>query len=236
MPPEIKPAKLALFSGLHEFGPYQKGAARYKIHERFPDLVPAPDKFQVRRPYVSEKNFPLICDTIVWAIEEQIIRDEIDPSSIEAIVGVPQVGNHFADRLSRRLNELTGCIVPVFRFEKEELEGGRRRVSERMYGDFPAEGQCALIVDDLFSTGESVFETAEAMRRNNLDPIWVAGALDRRLTGVERLKQAGFTVITAATVEEFYDFSVDRKLISEQDRDAGLKFIGEAQKRLLAAA
>jgi orotate phosphoribosyltransferase len=235
---ELTPAQIALFNTLHVSNGFQIDVSgfRYKMHERYPDLPLAPTKIQVRDnpPFKSGYFFPL-CNSFGWAIAENILQTKIDLSHIDALVGVPEVGNHLAQSVSRELVRLANVSIPVFQLEKENLADGTRRVTNNLHGDFHP-GQRVIIIEDVMSTAASTDEAERGVTNNGLYVVHRAAGVDRELTGLQRLRNDGKSVSVALPISQFYERSLAerRSGFTEEVYEKCIEFDHLVRERILA--
>jgi orotate phosphoribosyltransferase len=213
MPVELTSAQIALFNTLHVSNGFQIDPVgfHYKVHEKYPELPPAPTKIQVRDnpPFKSGYFLPL-CNSFGWAIAENLLETGIDLKQIDALVGVPETGNHIARAVARELERLSGVSLSTLRLEKENLPDGKRRVTNQLHGNFQP-GQRVIIIEDIISTAASTEETERGITDNGLYVVHRVAGVDRELTGLKRLRNAGKSVSAALTISQFYERSLQER-------------------------
>lgn len=226
---KLTPSERAFIHNIHTSGVYVEGEASYKINDRFPSLRLAPDKMQLRQgAHITPKQYQGICDSFGFVVADKLRRVGVDFSKIDGIVGVPDAGNNLAKALAVHTARYRPESMPVFELKKAALDNP---VSNELSAEAQP-GQRVIVVDDLISTAESVLKTIIALQRNQLVVVRVAAAFDRELLGVERLEANGFDVTTLMKISQFYDYSVQKKLILPETRIAALAFIKDAQELL----
>ena len=114
---------------------------------------------------------------------------------------------------------------PMVYARKENKDYGTKKKIEGVY----KEGQTALIIDDLITTGGSKFETAEPFEASGLKITDFVVLVDREQGGGRRLEEKGYKLHSVIGINELLDILKDEGKISEEDYDRSKKFIAETQ-------
>ena len=110
----------------------------------------------------------------------RIIMNEIGKKKIDKIMGVPTAGVPFATLVSQKL------ALPLIYYRKDRKKHGVRKKIEGTL----EKNDRVLIADDLVTTGESVRDSAQAVREQGGIASDLVALLDREQGGAERLRRA----------------------------------------------
>lgn len=114
---------------------------------------------------------------------------------------------------------------PMVYARKEVKDYGTKKKLEGVY----KEGQTALIIDDLITTGGSKFETAEPFEASGLKITDFVVLVDREQGGGRQLEEKGYKLHSIIGINELLDILKEEGKISENDYDRSKKFIAESQ-------
>ena len=90
-------------------------------------------------------------------------------------------------------------------------------------------GANCVIVEDVVTTGGSVLETAEALRKIGLVVDTAVVLLNREQGGRERLQQHGITLHSVLSVHQVLDSLYRQQLISQDTMKLSTEFISNTQ-------
>jgi orotate phosphoribosyltransferase len=116
----------------------------------------------------------------------------IAPLPFDLICGVPYTALPFATSLSLKMD------LPMVMQRKEVKEHGLRKAVEGIF----APGQRCLVIEDVITSGSSVLQSVEALRREQLEVADVAVVIDRQQGGRNLLEAQGLRVHPLLTLEE----------------------------------
>lgn len=133
-------------------------------------------------------SYPRILATIA-----QVMAEKIQTLSFDLICGVPYTALPFAALISVQNH------IPMVLRRKEKKEYGTGRLIE---GVFQTNQRCILI-EDVITSGASIFETAETLRTSGLIVQDAVVLVDRMQGGVRQLQKQGIRVHSILTIEEF---------------------------------
>ena len=114
---------------------------------------------------------------------------------------------------------------PMVYARKEVKDYGTKKKIEGVF----KEGQTALIIDDLITTGGSKFETAEPFEASGLKITDFIVLVDREQGGATQLEAKGYKLHSVIGINELLDILKDENKISDDDYDRAKKFISETQ-------
>lgn len=169
--------KKQLILDLHDVGALKFGSFKLKSGATSPFYIDL-------RGIIS---YPRIMRNLVALITELVKDLEFD-----VITGIPYTALPLASLLSDALD------VPLVYQRKEAKAYGTSKLIE---GVFEA-GQTCLVIDDLITTGESKFESAEALEAAGLKVQDFIIVVDRSPNGTEILAERGYRLESIITIED----------------------------------
>ncbi len=118
-------------------------------------------------------------------LEELIDNEEIK----DLLVIAPDMG---AMERARYYAEMLGVDVGVFykRRDLSKVVNGKNPIVEHMYMGASPEGKDVIIVDDMISSGASILEVAEFLRKKGVDKIFLIVTFSLFTEGIDRFKEA----------------------------------------------
>jgi len=114
---------------------------------------------------------------------------------------------------------------PMVYARKEVKDYGTKKKLEGVF----KEGQTALIIDDLITTGGSKFETIEPFQEAGLKITDFIVLVDREQGGRKQLEAKGYNLHSVIGINELLDILRDENKVSEDDYGRVKKFIAESQ-------
>jgi len=114
---------------------------------------------------------------------------------------------------------------PMVYARKEVKDYGTKKKLEGVF----EEGQTALIIDDLITTGGSKFETAEPFEASGLKITDFIVLVDREQGGGTKLEAKGYKLHSVIGINEILDTLKEEGKISDDDYGRSKKFIAETQ-------
>jgi uridine monophosphate synthetase len=128
--------------------------------------------------------------------------EKIKDLKFDIICGVPYTALPIATAISLKYN------IPMVMRRKEVKDYGTKKAIE---GNFSAE-QKVLVIEDLVTSGQSVFETIEPLEHEGLVVENVVVMLDREQGGKKHIEEKNKKLFAVATISEMVD------ILSETDR------------------
>ncbi|KAL6732829.1 hypothetical protein Aduo_003546 [Ancylostoma duodenale] len=122
------------------------------------------------------------------------------------VVGVPYAALPLATHVSDILD------VPMLMKRKEVKSYGTGKLIEGVY----QAGGTALVVEDVVTSGESIRETAEALRNEGLKVTDAVAVLDRQQGGTKELSKASINFHSVLTMEKILDGMIAKNQITEE--------------------
>lgn len=135
------------------------------------------------------------------------------------IAGIPYTALPIATAISIEKN------WPMVYARKEVKDYGTKKKIEGVY----QEGQTALIIDDLITTGGSKFETVEPFEASGLKITDFIVLVDREQGGAKQLESKGYKLHSVIGINEILDILKEEEKISEEDYHRAKTFIAETQ-------
>ncbi len=118
--------------------------------------------------------------------------EKIEGRKYDRICGVPYTALPIATALSLKFD------LPMVMRRKEVKEYGTKRIIE---GNFE-KGQRCLVIEDLITSGLSLFETISPLEQEGLIVKEIIVLLDRQQGGKKRLEEKGYCVDAVFTMED----------------------------------
>ncbi len=137
----------------------------------------------------------------------------------DVIAGIPYTALPIATAISLDQN------WPMVYARKEVKDYGTKKKLEGVF----EEGQTALIIDDLITTGGSKFETVEPFEASGLKIKDFIVLIDREQGGARVLKEKGFNLHSVLGINELLDILKEEEKIDNNDYDRAKKFIKDTQ-------
>lgn len=137
----------------------------------------------------------------------ELLWSQVKPLHYDLICGVPITGLVFATGVSVQ------HLVPMIVCRKERKAHGRQKQLE---GEFFAGQQC-VVIEDLITTGTSLFETLEPLQEESLVVKDIVCLIDREQGGRERLEEKGYRVHSVFKITQILDYLFQVEKITEED-------------------
>ena len=153
----------------------------------------------------------------------QQISDElwklIEDLDFDHLCGVPYAALSLSSAISMRHNK------PMIVKRKEVKKHGTKKMVEGIF----EEGQTAVVIDDVISSGISMIETLEAIENEGLNVDYVISIVDRMQGGVSTLEKQGYQVKSVYTIEEILNILYAHDKVDEPTYKMTLEFIHNNQ-------
>ncbi len=135
-------------------------------------------------------SYPEVLKMVAEAMWEKVKNLNFD-----VICGVPYTALPIATAISLAHNK------PMIMRRKEVKDYGTKKAIE---GKFEA-GQNCLVVEDLVTSGASVFETIEPLQHEGLKVTDIVVLVDREQGGKKHLQEKGYNLYSVLTISEMLD-------------------------------
>lgn len=114
---------------------------------------------------------------------------------------------------------------PMIMRRKEAKEHGTKKTIE---GSFKS-GQNCLVIEDLITTGMSIFETIDPLEKEGLKIQDVAVLIDRQQGGQKKLSEKGYTLHSVFTLSEMLDVLEKTDRLDKSTTASVRQFIAQNQ-------
>ncbi|KKR18304.1 MAG: hypothetical protein UU65_C0002G0261 [candidate division CPR2 bacterium GW2011_GWC1_41_48] len=133
----------------------------------------------------------------------------------DLVAGIPYTAIPIATAISLK-NE-----IPMIYARKEKKDYGTKKLIEGIY----KKGDVCVVVDDLITTGESKFETAEPFEAEGIVIKDFIVLVDREQGGDKKLAERGYKLHSVAKISEILDTLLTFKKITREEYDKATEFI-----------
>lgn len=139
-------------------------------------------------------------------ISSLIYEAKVKNSDCDHICGVPYTALPIATLVSVESKK------PMLMRRKEAKSYGTKKMIEGHY----KEGQSCLIIEDVVTTGSSVLETVEDLRKEGLVVTEAIIILDRQQGGQKNLEKNNVTMSSLFTLTEFIEILIANSKITKE--------------------
>lgn len=184
----------------------QEGEFALKLHEKQPDAPLSP-------VYINLRNLPeQVLDQVGVAMAEIPTGERPD-----VVTGIPTAGTPLAKAYGRHSG------IPVVEIlGKEQTDIGRRIVST---GEGSISGQRLRIIDDLATKGDTKIEALRAAEQMGYRVVDLVVLVDRQQGAVDQLKQVGYTLRSALTIDQLLRYGVRTDRITPLQYDQVAEYL-----------
>lgn len=135
------------------------------------------------------------------------------------LCGVPYTALPLATLLSSK------HTIPMVMRRKEVKDYGLCRAIEGVFQP----GQRCLVVEDLITSGTSIWETVEALHSVDLEVKHAVVLIDRQQGGIEAMREKGIEVKSVLSLESMMTTFVESGRISSQQQSSVTEFLNTHQ-------
>lgn len=144
-------------------------------------------------------SFPKLLEGIAEAMWKKVSTD------CDVICGVPYTAIPIATAISLRHNK------PMVMRRKEAKEYGTKKLIEGVF----SEGERCIVIDDLVTSGLSIFETITPLNDVGLKVEEIVVLLDREQGGRAKIEEKGIKMQAVFTLRELLNYLYQEKKIDE---------------------
>lgn len=156
--------------------------------------------------------------TLLQRVAEAFL-EKIQGLSFDVLCGVPYTALPIATAISLRSNK------PMIMRRKEIKDYGTRKSIEGVY----TAGQCCLVIEDLITSGTSLFETIEPLENEKLIIRDAAVLIDREQGGKKKLEARGYRLHSVFTLTEMLKIYEQRGTLDDHTTKTVREFILQNQ-------
>ena len=149
----------------------------------------------------------------------ELIHERVRDQKYGLVCGVPLTGLPIATVMSIQHS------IPMLICRKERKEYGTQRQIEGVYEP----SMRCLIVEDVITSGQSIFETINPLKEEKLVVEDIALVVDREQGGKEHLESKGFHVHPVISLSTILDELLKEKKITEEMHISVTEFIRNHQ-------
>lgn len=159
-------------------------------------------------------SYPEVLKMVAQAMWEKVSGLEFD-----LVCGVPYTALPIATAMSLEHN------LPMIMRRKEVKDYGTKKAIEGVFNP----DQKVLVIEDLVTSGSSVFETIEPLELENLKVSDIVVLLDREQGGFKNIAAKNYNLHSVFTMTELLDILFNSGRIDRATADSTLAFIKNTQ-------
>lgn len=149
----------------------------------------------------STISYPKLLTTIA-----EILYQKVCSCPFTLLCGVPYTALPFATAISIHHN------IPLILRRKEKKEYGTGKIIEGVF----QKGEQCLIIEDVITSGSSILETTQDLRKESLLIENAAVLINREQGAIKALKKEGINVHAILTLSQILDILLEEKKISKK--------------------
>jgi len=202
---------------LFDIGAVQFGEFELKLHEQYPNAPKSP--FYLNLRIKDNPKLGPLTENDVYDAADLMFRMAVRYRGLvnfTHIAGIPNAGDPFALAFCEIARQAEYPLnFRLLKLGKEILPDGKRCISKLLEGEY-AEGDAALMVDDLITRGDSKLEGMRTLMGKGLDITGLAVLVDREQGGADKIMSAGFQFVAVYTLTELMRIYKNAGKISEE--------------------
>jgi orotate phosphoribosyltransferase len=140
----------------------------------------------------------ILCDPVGLQLVARAMAEVFRPYQIDAVGGL-EIGSIYVATAVSLQTLAWDRPVPQFTVRKKVKEHGAQKLIE---GRYPAAGGRVGIVDDVITTGGSIFQAIDAIEEVGCNVVAVTSIVDRESGAAERLKTRGVPYLPLLTISD----------------------------------
>jgi uridine monophosphate synthetase len=149
----------------------------------------------------------------------ELFWQKIKDLKFDLIIGVPYTALPIATAVS--LEEK----IPMIIRRKEVKDYGTKKAIEGVY----KQGQKCLVIEDLVTSGASVFETIEPLEKEGLKVSDIIVLIDREQGGKKHIEEKGYHLHSLLTISQVLEILVEKNKIDQAMYQKTINFIKNNQ-------
>lgn len=163
-------------------------------------------KSGIQSPFYIDLR-PLASSPTLLKELSELLLEEVKNQEYQLICGVPYAALPMATAMSLKSE------IPLIIKRKENKGYGTKKMLEGIF----SEGQTCLLVEDVITSGKSLFETIEEVNREGLKVKDIVVVLDREQGGIELLKEKGYNVHKLFSIENVINILHKHELLKDDE-------------------
>ena|SRR5579872_4641493 len=149
----------------------------------------------------------------------ETMRELVKMRKFDLVCGVPYTALPIATAMSIQHN------IPMVMRRKEKKEYGTGKLIEGIF----AKGQRCLVVEDVITSGKSIFETIEPLEQEGLTVEDVTVLVNREQGGAKLLADKGYRLHSVCTITSVVNALLEERKINSATASSVLEFIQKNQ-------
>lgn len=160
-----------------------------------------------------------ISDPRLLASIGSAMHDLVKDRPFDLVCGVPYTALPIATAISLQHN------IPMVLRRKEKKEYGTGKLIEGIF----QKGQRCLIIEDVITSGKSIFETIEPLQQEGLVVEDIIVLVDREQGGARHLSDKGYRLHAVCTITSIVNVLLEEKKINAATATSVIEFIQKNQ-------
>lgn len=160
-----------------------------------------------------------ISDPRLLASIAEAMRDLVKDRPFDLVCGVPYTALPIATAISLQHN------IPMVLRRKEKKEYGTGKLIEGIF----QKGQRCLIIEDVITSGKSIFETIEPLQQEGLVVEDIVVLVDREQGGARLLSDKGYHLHAVCTITSIVNVLLEERKINAATATSVIEFIQKNQ-------
>lgn len=169
---------------------------------------------------------PIYIDLRLLISYPQLLKDvvelfwqKIKDLEFDLIIGVPYTALPIATAISLQEN------IPMIIRRKEVKDYGTKKAIEGVF----KQGQKCLIIDDLITSGGSIFETIEPLEQEGLKVSDIIILIDREQGGKKHIEEKGYKLHALLNISDALEILLNEGKINNETYQKTINFIKSNQ-------
>jgi len=147
------------------------------------------------------------------------MHDLVKDRPFDLVCGVPYTALPIATAISLQHN------IPMVLRRKEKKEYGTGKLIEGIF----QKGQRCLIIEDVITSGKSIFETIEPLQQEGLVVEDIIVLVDREQGGARHLSDKGYRLHAVCTITSIVNILLEERKINAATATSVIEFIQKNQ-------
>lgn len=175
-------------------------------------------KSGIESPIYIDLRLTISSPKLLVAIAEAM-RESVRECKFDLVCGVPYTALPFATAISIQHS------IPMILRRREKKEYGTGKILEGIFQP----GQRCLVVEDVITSGQSIFETIVPLEQEGLEVTDIVVLVDREQGGRKYIESKGFKVHSICTITSIIDALLNEGKINRATYESVKEFIRKNQ-------